>query len=107
MKKIFIIFLSCFIFLGCSSIKEVEVHQIQEQKLKLDLKDPEPLKLKTVRWKVINQDKTYYCLDSESYKNLSINMNLLQKYMIEQREIINSYRLYYESNQNESSGGSK
>ncbi len=78
------------------SVEPVEIHQIQENKLPLDLKDPPPIKLHDVEWRVINTDTTYYCLNTDSYQKLSLNLMILQKYMIEQKAIINAYRSYYE-----------
>lgn len=83
---------------GCSSVKPVEVRTICEQKLPLNMQDPAEIKLNDVDFNLVEVDGTlYYGLTQDNFNNLSKNIAILKKYMISQKEIINSYRQYYES----------
>ena len=86
---------------GCTSVKPVEVRTICEQKLPLNMQDPTEINLYDVNFNLVEVDGTlYYGLTQDNFNNLSKNIAVLKKYMISQKEIINSYRNYYEGSDN-------
>lgn len=59
------------------------------------LASPEPIKTSPVEWKIVVLDNTvYYAMTIDSYKNLSLNLLDIKRYLTEQKNIIK----YYESN---------
>jgi hypothetical protein len=98
-------------FTGCSE-KQIEVLTIPDERQKLNLSEPEPLKLKPVNFYVIteknkeqifkqlqaqNKDLVLIGLTDDDYIKMSENMILIQNYIINQRFLITSYKTYYES----------
>ncbi len=98
-------------FTGCAE-KEIEILTVQDERLHLNLSEPEQLKLKPVNFYIItednkdsvfkqikstNKDAMLIGLTDEDYIKMSENMILIQNYILEQKYIINSYKLYYES----------
>ena len=109
-KTLLILLISSLLFTGCG-ITELFVKTVPEQKTPLNLKEPNYVKMRDVKWFIITpenadevfkelQNKKYdvvlYGLTDDGYKSLSINMAELRKYIIEQKEIIKSYKKYYE-----------
>lgn len=103
-------FLSLFLILGCSNTLDVKTSE--QEKIKLELSAPDPISMKKVNWYVItkensdsvfqnlknkNKDLVLFGLTDDNYKNLSLNMAELKKYIIEQKVIIKGYVEYYES----------
>jgi len=98
---------------ACTSVDPIEVRTVYEEKPYLDLADPTPLKPKGLKWFVITPDnaedvfadmkvKQYdlvlFGLTDEGYKDLSQNYLTFRNYILEQRQILKSYRDYYEPN---------
>ena len=99
----------CFLF---KRSKDIEINTVYVPKEKIDIKDPKPVSPKEIEWyiltpenveEVFNELKTkkydivIFGLTDDGYKNLSLNLAELRKYIIEQRAIIKAYRDYYES----------
>jgi hypothetical protein len=78
----------------------------------LSLKDPQPLVMSPVQFRVIHKDNAekiftemeskkqepvLFGLSGSDYKSLAINMQELKSYIIIQQKIIKKYRDYYES----------
>lgn len=101
--------------IGCSwfteKVKPVVIDTKPQEKVKLNLPEPEPLKLNKVEWVVITPDNVQkefekmqkskidvvlFGLTDTDYENLSLNMSKIRSYLIKQRQIINSYKSYYE-----------
>ena len=103
---------------GCASfglfgtrVKPVEVHTKAQERARLDLPDPLPLKAKTVEWILItpanaeqifsqlrekNADLVLFGLTDDGYESLSVTMAELRNHIAAQRQIIIKYREYYE-----------
>ena len=110
--KILLIVLISSLFIGCSQrVQEVEISTVPTEKTALNLSEPAQLKLKPVKWFIItpenskeiwdkmkkeNLDLVIFGLSDNGYQNLSINMAEIRKYLLEQKDIINSYKEYYE-----------
>lgn len=99
--KLVLVFVMSIFLIGCSSVKPVEVRTICEQKLPLNMQDPAEIEMYNVDFNLVKVDGTlYYGLTQENFNNLSKNLAVLKKYMISQKEIISSYRQYYEGSEN-------
>lgn len=116
-RKVLTLILICSIMLlcfGCAT-NQLAVKTTAVQKTQLNLPDPEPITIDALEWFVItpensgtvwdevqkNYDSVLFGLTDDGYKNLSLNFAKLRKYIIEQREIINAYKSYYEPKENE------
>ena len=102
-----------FGFTGCSQ-KEVVIQREEVKKTPLNLSDPHPLKLNDVSYVIItdknskdvfeqmikdSKEPVLIGVDAKDYENLSLNLAYIRKYIIEQQQIIKSYRDYYEPSQ--------
>ena len=82
-----------------------------EERPKLNLVEPSPLQMRDVKFIVITDENSgavfremkkseqktvLFALDGNSYKSLSLNMDEIKNYIILLKEMINSYRRYYE-----------
>lgn len=96
---------------GCSE-KQLEVRTIAEERIKLNLEEPDQLQLKPVTFYVLteqnkdavfkqleaqNKDKVIIGLSDEDYQKISENLVQIQNYIVHQRHIINAYKEYYEA----------
>jgi hypothetical protein len=78
---------------------------------KLSIEDPTPIEAKKVEWFIItpenveeifselnskNYDLILIGLTDEGYKNLSLNLIELRKFLLQQKAVIKAYRDYYE-----------
>lgn len=105
-----ILMVSVSFFSGCSE-KQINVVSTPEERIKLDLSEPNQLHLKPVNFYVItdkNKDAVFKQLESsqkdkvlvgmsdEDYMNMAENLVLIQNYIVQQRYIIKSYKEYYE-----------
>lgn len=103
------------LFSGCSE-KSIQISTVQSERMKLNLPEPEQLKLKPVTFYVLteknkdavfkqletqNKDKVLIGLSDDDYQKMSENLIHIQNYIIQQRQIIKSYKEYYESNKEE------
>ena len=110
-RKIGIIF-SLLLFVGCSSIRPVEVVSKPVDRVPLTVYDPQRLKLEKVEFVVItkeNADEVFaeleekglypvlFGLSGKDYKALAVNVDEIKNFMILQKQIIDAYRDYYES----------
>jgi hypothetical protein len=97
---------------GCST-KTIDINTVEKERTKLNLSEPNAIKLKDVNFLIIteqnsntvfkqletsNKDKVLIGLSDEDYIKMSENLLELKHYIIEQRKIINSYKEYYEPN---------
>lgn len=109
MKIVCNLIILSFILFGCSSTIKTKKQEIERQPLNLEM--PSSLKSKDVNWVIItpenneevfqklqndNSDPVIFGLSDLSYKNLSLNLAELKRYIIEQKEIIKAYKEYYE-----------
>lgn len=105
MRKI--ILTSLVVFLGCTAT--VRPKKWEQPKLQID--DPKPIELQPVSFLVIHRDNAesvflemeakgdepvLIALSGKDYKNLSVNMQILKNYLLEQKKIIKLYKEFYE-----------
>lgn len=103
--------LASFLFSGCAE-KQIEVKTLPEERIPLNLSEPNQLKLKPVTFYVLteknkdavfkqleaqNKDKVLIGLSDDDYQKISENLILIQNYIVQQRFIIKSYKDYYET----------
>jgi len=99
---------------GCSwfdRVKEIEIKEVPIKRTPLNLPNPTPVSPKHVEWVVItpeNVDNVFadlkkkkfnlvlFGITDDGYENLSINMAMLRKFIIEQNAIVSAYKEYYE-----------
>ena len=94
------------------AVKEITSYKIEKKREPLNLQDPVPLKLQDVEWIIItkeNADEVFemvkndgkgdyalFAVTDEGYEKLALNMADIRNKLAEQRQIILSYREYYE-----------
>ena len=87
MRKIILILFLCCIC-GCNSTSK---------RILLELPDPEPITMLDYNITVFTVNgEAKICVSGEGYENMSKNMMELKRYIIQQNEIIKSYKNYYE-----------
>lgn len=70
----------------------------QYNRVPLELPDPEPITMLDYSISVYTIDNNAkICVSGEGYENMSKNMMELKRYIIQQKEIIKSYKKYYEN----------
>lgn len=88
MRKITLILFLCCIC-GCNSTPD--------ERILLELSNPEPITMLDYNITVFTvNDEAKICVSGEGYENMSKNMMELKRYIIQQNEIIKSYKNYYE-----------
>lgn len=105
-----IIFYALLSVVGCSS--PIEVKKEEQERVHLNLQDTQPVIMKDLEWVIITPDNyqevfdelqtngykvVLFGLTEKGYEDLSINMEELKGYIIEQSVILGAYREYYES----------
>ena len=110
-----IILISTVLLFSACSEKQIEVRTVQDERIKLNLSEPQQLKLKPIVFYVLteknkdavfkqlessNKDKVLISISDDDYQNMSENLVLIQNYITQQRYIIKSYKEYYEANLN-------
>lgn len=111
-----IILISTILFFSACSEKQIEVRTVQDERIKLNLSEPQQLKLKPITFYVLTEknkdavfkqlesrdkDKVLISISDDDYQNMSENLILIQNYITQQRYIIKSYKDYYESDSKE------
>ena len=106
-----IILISTVLLFSACSEKQIEVRTVQDERIKLNLSEPQQLKLKPIVFYVLteknkdavfkqlessNKDKVLISISDDDYQNMSENLVLIQNYITQQRYIIKSYKEYYE-----------
>lgn len=99
---------------GCAStaVKPIEVRTVQEERLPLNLPDPNPVKAPSgLAWVVITpenfeavmaelkasgQPLVLFSVTPDGYERLSLTMLEIRNYILSQRSIILQYKNYYE-----------
>jgi len=110
----YILMSSIFLLAGCSAFtpKEVVVtEQVFTEKVPLNLSMPKPVNWVDFEFLVVTPENyeevvkklreggksvALFAVDEESYKNLSLVVNDMKRYIGEQRVIILEYKKYYE-----------
>ena len=107
-----IVLLTLITFLtSCSSVKKLDVFTTEVERQPLDLPKPLTPKLEEIKWTIITSenadeifkklkeggiDPVLFGLTDEGYEALSKNFAQIRAYMLQQDEIIKSYKEYYE-----------
>jgi hypothetical protein len=101
----------CALFNWGKQPEKVEVSTTAEAKTPLALSEPDPIKVKTIRWMVITKenaatqfarieaegsDPVFFAITDDGYKQLSITLAELRNLIATQRKIIAQYKSYYE-----------
>ena len=109
---------------GCSLIglgllnkpDPIEIRTKAEERVKLNLADPPPLKTRDIKWVIITRenaehvfkeleskgvDVVIFGLTDEGYEQLALTMAELRNYVSTQRSIIIKYKDYYEPKKSE------
>ena len=109
---------------GCSLIglgllnkpDPIEIRTKAEERVKLNLADPPPLKARDIKWVIITRenaeqvfkeleskgvDVVIFGLTDEGYEQLALTMAELRNYVATQRSIIIKYKDYYEPKKSE------
>jgi hypothetical protein len=109
-----LLLLSLILLSACSS--SVTSGGVLYNKPPLSIKDPSPIIMSPVNFKVIHKDNSekifseleskkqepvLFGLTGSDYKSLSINMQELKSHILLQREIIRKYKEYYEGTKND------
>ena len=96
---------------SCSSVKKLDVFTTEVERQPLDLPKPLTPKLEEIKWTIItseNADEVFkklkeggidpvlFGLRDEGYEALYKNFAKIRAYMLQQDEIIKSYKEYYE-----------
>ena len=95
-----------------TAVKQLEIFSTEVEREPLNLPEPLTPKLEEVKWTIItsdnadevfaklkagNIDPVLFGLTDEGYEALSKNFAQIRAYMLQQDEIIKSYKEYYES----------
>lgn len=101
MKKTFIIGIAILLLGACSpktQVVEKPVEVIRYKTVEVAAPKPilpriEPVKMRPVKWSVINQDEnTYFALDKYGYEALSMNMNDIRAYIQKTQKVMETYK---------------
>jgi len=114
MSKILIIALLAIAVSGCSTVKELKIFEQEVPRENLNLPYPEAVKMEPLKWVIITsenadevfaklkeegKDPVLFGLSDKDYEFLSKNFAQIRAYMIKQRQVIDQYKEYYESDQ--------
>ena len=96
-----------------AGVKVIDTYKIEKKREPLALEDPTPLELQDVDWIIItkeNADEVFekikyekngvyalFALTDNGYEKLALNFADIRNKLAEQRQIILSYKEYYES----------
>lgn len=101
----------CSIFGGWKSVEPITIQKKAEERQKLNLADPEPIKPRVPSWIIITPenaakvwkhleeekvDLVLFGLTDEGYEELALNMAELRNFINTQRQILLQYKKYYE-----------
>ena len=94
------------------AVKEITSYKIEKKREPLNLQDPTPLELQDVDWIIITKDNaeevfkkikedggeySLFALTDKGYEKLALNFADIRNKLAEQRQIILSYKEYYEN----------
>jgi hypothetical protein len=110
--RIILLCLLCFNITACSTVRSIITEPVE--KPKLNLPEADPISMKPVSFVVLTPENTeevfkkleqakeelvLFGMKGQSYKNLSLNLEILKQHMRFQNEVIRLYKQYYEDNQ--------
>ena len=104
--------LTIFLISGCASTKQLEIFKTEVERVPLDLQLPPVEILEEINWLIINEanqeevfnklkeaniDPVLFALSDEDYELLQKNNVRMRNQLIKYRQIIEAYKQYYES----------
>lgn len=116
-KNILLLGLLAVFLTSCgSSVKEIQVSTVEVSKTPLGIPDLDPLQLQGVEWIIITKDNameifeeikskggeySLFALTDTGYEKLALNFTDIRNRLAEQRQILLSYKEYYEPEEGE------
>jgi len=94
-----------------SSVKEIQVSTVEVSKIPLNIQNLDPLQLQGVEWIIITKDNameifeevkskggeySLFALTDTGYEKLALNFTDIRNRLAQQRQILLSYKEYYE-----------
>ena len=117
LKNILLLGLLAVFLTSCgSSVKEIQVSTVEVSKIPLNLPSLDPLQLQGVEWIIITKDNamevfeeikskggeySLFALTDTGYEKLALNFTDIRNRLAEQRQILLSYKEYYEPEEGE------
>ena len=111
-KNILLLGLLAVFLTSCgSSVKEIQVSTVEVSKTPLGIPNLDPLQLQGVEWIIITKDNameifeeikskggeySLFALTDTGYEKLALNFTDIRNRLAEQRQILLSYKEYYE-----------
>ena len=111
-KNILLLGLLAVFLTSCgSSVKEIQVSTVEVSKIPLNLPSLDPLQLQGVEWIIITKDNameifeeikskggeySLFALTDTGYEKLALNFTDIRNRLAEQRQLLLSYKEYYE-----------
>ena len=105
--------LTAILLSSCAAgVKVIDTYKIEKKREPLAIEDPAPLELQDIDWIIITKDNadevfekikagggeySLFALTDKGYEKLSLNFADIRNKLAEQRQIILSYKDYYES----------
>ena len=116
-KNILLLGLLAVFLTSCgSSVKEIQVSTVEVSKIPLNLPSLDPLQLQGVEWIIITKDNamevfeeikskggeySLFALTDTGYEKLALNFTDIRNRLAQQRQILLSYKEYYEPEEGE------
>ena len=111
-KNILLLSLLAVFLTSCgSSVKEIQVSTVEVSKTPLNIQNLDPLQLQGVEWIIITKDNameifeevkskggeySLFALTDTGYDKLALNFTDIRNRLAQQRQILLSYKEYYE-----------
>ena len=111
-KNILLLSLLAVFLTSCgSSVKEIKVSTVEVSKTPLNIQNLDPLQLQGVEWIIITKDNameifeevkskggeySLFALTDTGYEKLALNFTDIRNRLAQQRQILLSYKEYYE-----------
>ena len=116
-KNILLLSLLAVFLTSCgSSVKEIQVSTVEVAKTPLNIQNLDPLQLQGVEWIIITKDNameifeevkskggeySLFALTDTGYEKLALNFTDIRNRLAQQRQILLSYKEYYEPEEGE------
>jgi len=123
MKNIILLSLLAVFLTSCgSSVQEIKVTTVEVSKTPLNIPNPDPLSMRDVEWIIVTKDNameifeeiksgggeySVFAVTDTGYESLQMNFAEIRNHLAEQRQIIVSYKEYYESSDESSDESSE
>jgi len=116
MKNLISIVLVGLLLTGCSSVKELSIFKEEVKRQPLALEKPTPLQMEKIQWIIVTSenaeevfkkmeeqglDPVLFGLTDNDYQLIAKNFARIRNQLKIQNDIIDKYKEYYESEENE------